>query len=261
MTIGAFITQTQPQERGDLWLACRQSLGGFVDELTIVDGELTWPREFSWDIIGQHFQKGYEQSTADWVVHADLDFIFHEHDYSAIRQAIEDNKHAPALSFWKYQFILPDRYNLKSRLVIAVNKAKYGDRIKFNGGGDLCQPTLDGEYIKPDSVPEARIPFYNYEKLIKSETQIKDDVGRMARAWGRCFGNNHLGGPDDESAYNEWLKMSIGRFKKPQEAIELDKHPEIMQNIIKELTPEQWGYSGFDHLGINNYVKNLRSSR
>lgn len=156
----------------------------------------------------------------------------------------------PALSFYKYQFILPDRYNLKSRLVVAVNKGKYGDRIRFDSGGDLCQPSLDGRYIDPQSVPEAKIGFYNYEKLLKTESQIKDDVSRMARAWQHHFGEYKLGGPDDESAYREWLTMVKGRFSKPQTACPFDEHPKYVKETIKNLKPENWGYNGFGELGV-----------
>ena len=187
------------------------------------------------------------------MIHADLDFIFHERDFKAIRQAIEVYRDEPALSFWKYQFILPDRYNLKSRLVLAVNKAKFGDRIRFNSGGDLCQPSLDGLYINPSQIPEARIPFYCYEKLIKTEAQVIDDVERMADAWYRYFLHYRLG--TKQTAYKEWLKMVTGRFQKPQESILLTDHPIYVQNTISGLKRSQWGYSGFDKLVVNNYAK------
>ncbi len=254
MKIGAFVTITDPERRGDIYEQCRASLG-FADTITIIDGKDTWPQEFSWELIGEHFQRGYEQTDADWVLHVDTDFIFHGQDYAAIRAAFERHNDSPALSFWKYQFILPDRYNLKSRLVIAVNKKLLGDRIRFDSGGDLCQPSLDGYELTPDDVPEAKVPFYNYEKLLKSEAQIKDDVGRMARAWQRRFGEFKLGS-DDESAYQEWLNMTLGRFKgRGQEEIPLSAHPKVMQETIKNLRPDQWGYSGLNHLPENNYVK------
>jgi hypothetical protein len=250
--ISAFITITRPEERGDLYEQCHKSAWGFADEVVVIDGD--WPQEFSWPTIGEHFQKGYEASAGDWVFHLDTDFIFHERDYAAIRKACEDNPEAPALSFLKRQFILPDRFNLKSRLVIAANKGKYGERIRFDSGGDQCQPSLDGEYIEPGTVPDIRIPFYNYEKLIKTQAQVKDDVGRMARAWQRHFGNYLLGGPEDTDAYREWLQMQIGRFSKPQEHIQLSAHPKLMQNTIRNLTPDQWGYSGFGELEVNDYA-------
>lgn len=280
MKISVFTTATRPDKRGD---HVEQSIGsytGLADEVIYVDGgnlreteydiawvngafvdpqikiiKHHWPDEFDWKFIGEQFQRGYEACTGDWVIHADLDFVFHEQDYVAIRKAFEDNPDAPALSFWKYQFIQPDRYNLKSRLVIAVNKGKYGDRIIFDSGGDLCQPSLDGKELKPDNVPEARIPFYNYEKILKTEAQVKDDVGRMARAYERHFGEFKLGGPDDESAYQGWLNMQIGRNSKPQQHVALSFHPKVMHDTIRNLTPDQFGHSGFGFFKPSIYAK------
>lgn len=255
MKVSAFITITHPEKRGDLFNECYQAATSFADEIVIVDGARTWPREFDWKVIGQHFQRGYEEAAGDWVVHLDTDFIIHENDAFALRKAINLNISAPALSLWKYQFVLPDRYNLKSRLVLAVNKAKYGSRIRFDSGGDLCQPSLDGRELTADDVPEARIPFYNYDKLIKNQDQIRDDVGRMARAWQRHFGEYKLGGPDDESAYQVWLEMTLGRFNgRSHEEIPLEAHPKVVQETIAKLKPHQWGYNGFGNLPRNNYV-------
>jgi len=266
MKISVFTTMTNPEERGDNWKDAIRCYEDLADEVIVINGgkwfngaaaktkvvHSAWPQEFKWPFIGKQFQKGYENATGDWVIHADLDFIFHENDFRAIRRAFEDNPEAPALSFYKWQFTLPDRYNLKSRLVIAVNKKAYGNRIRFDSGGDLCQPSLDGQYISPSDVPEARIPIYNYEKLLKTEVQIRDDVTRMARAWEKHFKEAKLGTTD--SAYFEWLNMSIGRFAKPQRKIELSEHPKYVQTTIQNLRPSQWGYSGLGHLKENRYV-------
>jgi hypothetical protein len=254
MIIGAFITYTYPVQRGDTFSQCKYQARRAFDKVTEINGVETWPYEFNWPLIGEHFQAGYSCTEADWVIHLDADFIIHEDDYQAIREACEKAGDAPALSFYKWQFILPDRYNLKSRLVVAVNKGKYGDRIRFDSGGDLCQPSLDGKYLSPDDVPAAKVPIYNYEKILKTEAQVKDDVGRMARAYERHFGEFKLGGPDDESAFREWMHMQKGRFTKPQKHIPLSDHPKVMQETIKNLKPEQFGYDGFGQLGRNDYA-------
>ena len=255
MALSIFTTITDPDKRGDNFAdayACYESL---ADEVVVIDGKETWPKEFNWQIIGEHFQMGYEACTEEWVIHADLDFIFHENDYNAIRQACNDNTEASALSFWKYQFVRPDRYNIKSRLIIAVNKGVCGDRIRFNGAGDLCQPTIDGELITPDDVPEACIPFYNYDFMLKTEDQIKDDIGRMDRAYHRHF-DRWLYSKDGtaKSAYAGWLEMVSGRGNKPSKEIPLSDHPEVMQETIKNLRPDQFGYNGFGMFPDNNYV-------
>lgn len=274
MKLSVFTTATNPVSRGDLFDEAMDCYRDLADEVIYIDGSgdfkdgqkiqyedktievySHWPKEFSWKLIGNQFQKGYEACTGDWVIHADLDFIFHQDDFERIRRACEDNPEAPALSFWKYQFILPDRYNLKSRLVIAVNKKKYGDRIRFDSGGDLCQPSLDGANIRPDDVPQSRVPIYNYEKILKTKEQVMDDVGRMERAYRRHFNETQYGSDGtDEHAYKLWLKAQLGKFAKPQKTIPLSSHPKYIQKTIKNLTPEQFGYDGHGRLGRNIYV-------
>jgi hypothetical protein len=274
MKLSVFTTVTDPKRRGDNFIDAWNCYSELADEVVRVDGSdkdikiwdnhhtyyvkegVEWPQEFSWPLIGQQFQRGYEACTGDWVIHADLDFIFHERDFATLRKALELNKDAPGLSFWKYQFILPDRYNLKSRLVLAVNKGKYGDRIRFDSGGDLCQPSLDGQQIQIDDVPEARVPFYNYEKLLKTKEQIMNDQGRMERAYFRHFKRYQLAeNGTDESAYDGWLRMQQGRFNKPQEFIGWGEHPQYVRETIRKLKPEQWGYSGFGNLEVNMYAQ------
>ena len=246
MKLGAFITKTRPEKRGDTFEQCYAMAKECFDTVTVIDGDKTWPQEFDWPLIGQHFQRGYEQCDADWVFHLDTDFIFHERDYEGIRQVCISD--APALSFWKYQIFKPNRYTLKSRLVIAVNKSRYSDRIRFDSGSDLCQPSLDGEYIKPDSIPEARIPFYNYEKLTKTKEQIMEDCGRMDRAYHRHFGTYQLGNGTDESAFEGWCGMIKGRYTKHNNFLDIADHPKVMQETIKNLKTEQFGYNCFGML-------------
>lgn len=244
MRIGAFITITRPEERGDLYNQCYNMAKDCFDEVTIIDGADTWKYEFEWTDIGKHFQWGYERANTDWVFHLDTDFIFHEQDFSAIREACETHPDSPAVSFYKWQFIQPHKYNLKSRLLLAVNKKKFGNRIKFNGGGDLCQPTLDGHDLDLNEMPQSGVAFYNYEHLLKTKEQTREDVERMDRAYHRRF-NKWLYSTDGTDAFDGWLHMVKGRYQKPQKELSLDKHPKYVQETIKNLKPENFGYNGW----------------
>jgi hypothetical protein len=124
----------------------------------------------------------------------------------------------------------------------------YGDRIRFDGGGDLCQPTLDGEYIDPLNIPQVRIPIWNYECILKTKEQVKEDKGRFARAWQRTYGAYKLSGPDEESAYEKWLDMIKGRYTKHTKKLKLSDHPKVMQETIQGLKPKNFGYNGFGEL-------------
>lgn len=260
MKLSIFTTLTDPDSRGDTHYESLKCYMELADETLIVDGSYSpfvesgadflkvvsneWPQEFSWEFIGQQFQRGYEACTGDWVIRADLDYLFHERDFGKIRQALKDYPSAPAVSFYKWQFILPDRYNLKSRLLIAVNRKAFGDRITFSGAGDLCQPQLDGKDIDINDMPQAGVPFYNYEKLLKTKEQIIDDVERMDNAYLRYF-NETLYSTDELTAYDGWYNMVSGRFNKPQEKIRLEQHPKYIIETIRNLKPEQFGYDGF----------------
>lgn len=261
MGLSIFTTTTDAARRGDTFRESLKCYEDLADEVVIVNGgwgvhswednkrktvRSYWPREFSWEFIGQQFEKGYQACTQDWCIRMDLDFLFHEKDFEAIKQMLSAHPLAPALSFYKKQFILPDRFNVKSRLVLALNKKEYGDRLKLNGGGDLCQPTLDGRELMIDGLPETGIAIYNYEKLVKTKKQIADDQGRMERAWFKRFGEYQMSKDGtDESAYKAWYQMQQGRFNKPNEKIKLSEHPKYIQETIKNLKPENFGYNGF----------------
>ena len=114
---------TNPEKRMDPWreaLACYEDL---ADEV-VRSGE-DWPYEFTWDYIGKVFNESYQKATGDWVIRMDLDYFFHEKDFENIRKILGDNFDKPAVAFPKYQFFTPDRYALKTNIVIAYNKKNY----------------------------------------------------------------------------------------------------------------------------------------
>jgi len=206
MKLSIFTTLTYPDTRGDTWneaISCYEQL---TDEIVVVEGDKKfetevaffmptkvsviqneWPKEFDWPFIGQQFQRGYEACTGDWAIRMDLDMVFHEDEFDRIRDVLT-NVDTPVAAFYKRQFIRPDRFNVKSRLILAVNKGRYSKHFRFDGGGDLCQLTLDGRYIEPGDVYNPKIPIWNYECLLKTKEQVTEDVGRMDRAYHRHFG-------------------------------------------------------------------------
>lgn len=246
MKISIITTATNPEQRMDPFAEAMACYHDLADEV-IVTGQ-DWPEEFEWDHIGKTFQEGYEQATGDWVIRMDLDYLFHHRDLMRIRKALENHANEPAMSFWKYQFLLVDRYQIKARPVIAMNKGMFD--IKLNGGGDLCQPTLNGELLHPDKVTETKVPIYNYDFSFKTAELIRGDFGRFSRAWEKTFKNRELGGPDNESAFDYFKEMMVGRFSgRGHEKIALDEHPVYIQDRIKAMTPDLFGHSMFGWVG------------
>lgn len=265
--ISIFTTVSDPIDRKDLFYQALQSYRPLADEIVVVNGgkrikktsdrlwdkmiEHPWPQEFKWDFIGQQFQRGYDACTGDWVIRMDLDYILHESCYAVVKRNLRNNPEVHAFSFRKEQFLIADRFNCKSRPELVLNKKKFGELFKLNGGGDLCQPTLSGKPLK--RVMDVGAAVWNYDFLLKTKSIIKKDIGRFARAWTQEFGDRKLGGPDDESAFEKFMEMQTGRFNRPQQILDLSAHPAVMHNTLRRITPDQFGYNMWGNVETATY--------
>lgn len=277
-TLTIVTTATRPTERQDAWKEALRSYLDLADTVLILLGESIpsptaqeivetfhgeerlkfmlspWPEEFEWSFIGQQFNRAYQAAESDWVIRSDLDYVFHEKDMVHIRNFLDFNPDIPAASFWKYQFLLVDRFQIKSRPVIAMNKKRFGTRIKLNGGGDLCQPTLDDIFLPSESVLEVKAPIWNYDFCFKDKMVIEKDFARFSRAWQKTFGEYRLGGPDQESAFAYFRNMMMGRFLgSPHESVALEDHPRYIQPVLRSLKSDKFGYEGFGWFGSRSH--------
>ena len=80
--------------------------------------------------IGKTFHSGFQQCKTDWVIRMDLDYFFHENDFAKLKQILKKNIDSPSVAFPQYQFFTPDRFQVKTKLCIALNK-KYFPSIKI----------------------------------------------------------------------------------------------------------------------------------
>lgn len=248
---------TNPSERMDPWeeaLACYKD---FADEVVIV-GE-TWPEEFKFSYIGESFQEGFDKSSGDWVIHMDIDNFLHENNIAQLRNVLSKYDNLPTISFPKYQIFSPDRYHIKSNMCIALNKKKF-PKIKMNGGGDLCQPTLEGDLLKPSDFPLIKIPIWNYDSVFKTKNILSKDRARFARAWFREFNEwGDRGGGTEEEAFEAWFKMIQQRYKNHVLKLSIDDHPKYIKEKLNNLSEKQFGYDlfGFKYnvkRNFNNYL-------
>lgn len=240
-------TYTNPEERMDPWKEALACFGDLADE--VVRTGQDWPDEFSWEYIGKTFNEGFELATGDWVIRMDLDYFFHENDFGRIRNILSKSFDKPAVAFPKVQFFTPERYAIKTNIVIAYNKKNFPN-IKLDGGGDLCLPTLNGKEILPTEVPISKIWLWNYDSMFKTKEVISKDRARFARAWYRHFKNwGKEDGEDLEKAYNTWITMVRGRYAKHTKLINVNEHPKYIKEKIANLEEKHFGYNAF---GLRN---------
>jgi len=259
MKISFNTSYTNPESRNDPWKEAMNCYHYFSDEV-IVTGE-NWPEEFKFSLIGEIFQEGFEKSEGDWVIHMDIDNFIHEEDRDKLFRDLKKFNDFPAISFQKFQFFNPNKFSLKSRMLIALNKSKFPN-LKLNGGGDLCQPTLNGKSLEIEKLPKSYIPIWNYDSIFKTKNIISQDRARFARAWYREFGNyGDRGGPTETEAFNAWSKMISNRLSFHVHNMNINQHPKFIKESLKEINDSYFGFNNFEINYKKLDLKNLSKEK
>jgi len=250
MKVTVFTHMTNPELRNDPWREAMECFNDIGEEVVVV-GE-NWPTEFKWDYIGKVFQEGFDKCTGDWAFWMDIDTMFHENSFEVIKEELTTYKDYPAIAFPKYQIFTPDRYHMKTHLVVALNK-KLFPNIKMNGGGDKLQPTINDKLIEISEIPKSTQPVWNYDSVFRTKEIIKEDRARFARAWNRFFKDlGDRGGEVPDEAYDAWLKMVLERYQYHVLKLKINDHPKFIKDSLIKLNEDNFGYSMF---GYKNKVK------
>lgn len=247
--ISIFTTYTDPGKRMDPWKEALNCYKDFADEV-IITGE-NWKEEFRWKEIGETFQEGFDSSTNDWVIRMDIDYFFHQNDKRKLLNALKKSNDYPAIALPQYQFFTADRFHMKTRLCVVLNKKKFPN-IKLNGGGDYCLATLDNKLITPNNVPNFNIPIYQYDSMFRTKEIIAADRARFARAWFREFGEyGSRGGPNEKEAFEAWIDEIKLKYSHHTNKFNINHHPIYIIEKLKNLSKNQFG---FDMFGNKNKV-------
>jgi len=122
MKITVATTYTNPEERRDPWKEALSCYEDFADEIVVTGSD--WPQNFSWELIGETFNKGFKEASGDWVMRMDIDYFLHQKDKNKLYKTLEKYKDYPVISLPQYQIFTPDRYQIKTRLCLIFNKKK-----------------------------------------------------------------------------------------------------------------------------------------
>lgn len=250
MKISIFTHMTNPEERMDPWQEALDCYNYYANEVITV-GE-NWPFEFKFDYIGKVFQEGFDACSGDWVINMPTDMFLHEKDKEKLLFELEMNNDKPAVVFPKFKFYTPKKCEFKTFDTLAINKNKFSE-VKFNGGGDLCLPTLNGVVLDQYNVPIVNIPIWNYDSSFRTKEIISQDRARFARAWFREFDRwDDRGGETEEEAYKAWLLQVNNRLSKHLIKTNIKSHPMFIQEKLSTLDNNQFGYDCF---GLASSVK------
>lgn len=241
-------------------------------------------RENDYMMYGEQYRKGFENTTGDWAIKCDIDYFFHEDDWEDIRTCLEASRD-DVLFMAKKQFILVDRYRVKALMPIVFRGTLRG-RVAFDSRGDYTWPRVDGIEVSDKSKAVSRKDYVIVLDNV-TEEQIKKRLPKVYKEGDKmycmnrriCVTNFDMCFKDKETISREFLKQSKARFIKTgadwgqteEEALDClvsmqkgrlsrgwamakpEDYPKHIKEKVKNITPEQFGYSLF-----GNWEKNGR---
>jgi len=180
---------------------------------------------------------------------------FSREGYEEIRETLEVLSDFDVATFQKYGFTRWDKYTQKGGIPMAINKGKVGDAIKFgkptNGKTDLCYPinvTRDSDVPEGTYTPEhfgkVGLPVYNYDCTFRTQDFQREEFWRFSKAYHSYFHAWPFGDTEDK-AFETFKDMMKGRFERSPYKLEIKDHPKYIQEKLSNLTPEQFGHSGW----------------
>ncbi|KKM17062.1 hypothetical protein LCGC14_1679540 [marine sediment metagenome] len=283
MKISIITTITNPDERQYAWAEAIRNYLALADEVVIVNGgeplyenldfmdnprlriiNLPWPDKWHWSELPVHLNAGLEAATGVWVIKTDIDYFFHEKDMPTIRFGLNEAENYAIAGFQKRGIINRNRYYNKCDLPVAINKASMGSAIKFgidpDQETDWCFPVMvNGEktFKNGNKVPLGKvapenlaygvgIPIWNYDAFFRTKEVQKKEFWRFAQAYATAFDKSW--GKTEEGSFKYWVEMMRSRVAKIHNPLDILSHPIHIQERLKAMTPDEWGYNNWDKL-------------
>ena len=233
------------------------------NKITIIqDKETYWEDDWTYWRMGRNLARGFDECTGDWIIKFDTDYLFQDDYYLRGEFEVMTDEKRYILSLSRRNFQMTDRYFEKSQKTLAVNKklcietgldVKWGYDLKNWG---LCDEAivyketkdnlLQGDLLR--SVAKKGLTgcdIFNYGYSFRSEEVGKELMFRNMRAFYRQQGK---GVPTKENIWESYKCACRNAFEKSKQyPVEFSEHPEVIQERIKNLTPDRQGYNYWGH--------------
>lgn len=270
-TIGTYILVQNPKTNNYPYLETINCCLDFADEILLVDGgtndgsfeklpkdkrikimKREWPDNSDWNYLTQQYDFGLQNLSTDWRIKMDADYVFHEDDVKSIKQFLEQNQDKKIVSFEKCGFNLIDRYRVKTKVGLAVNK-KLDPNIHWNSNdkyqsGDVV---LEEETWTPSG-----IKVWVYDNCFKNKKNIGKVMNKFAKACWNKYGKN-WGYESEKKALWFFIKLARTRIESYQQnIIRLEEHPKYIQEKIKNMNKKMLGFSLFGYKKAGYFENN-----
>jgi len=249
----------------------------------VCDEDTKWEEDWFYSRMSHNFNRGYEECTGDAVFKFDVDFILDEECVGIVNKKynfredceLKAKRGKCILQYNRLNYILVDRHYIKKQtpfLVFRDNCKQRGLNVKWgvdlvsHGWGNipiiykLTENGINfGQKFTKSEIDDSITTIHNYNYTFQNIETVKELRYRNLKAtikqknleykWIKISKMKDLGENVERDGIPDFLKEEIlGKFARPQTAVPLEKHPQIIREKIKAMTPDMLGYGAFGWL-------------
>ncbi len=200
----------------------------------------------NWGRISWGIQKttGYHACRGDCVVMFDADGILHEKDHQLVRDKIEDfmaQTERPVALWTKYRCYGPNKYYFQDRHYGIFNKKFLGDKFDFfdktKGAANLGRFTTEPANMRT----LLGVTLFGYEHTWDTWEIYKEKLQAYGKMLDRLQNKNR----DLDGYIKRQITQASDRMKKTNKSMAISEHPKYIQQRLRDITPDHYGYNYF----------------
>ncbi len=267
MKISAFTIMSEPEKLRYPYLEAVKSFLPLCDEIKIVFNALKEDNEaleklknldpkveviqglfdytkFGWASQGIMRTNGYYACIGDLVLMFDADGILHERDVEFARGELTkffEGDQNRVFGFWmKKRFNQRERWVRQAKHSGFYNKKLLGNSFNFYGSNKLAVPNWGLLPKDKDRGQQLDVYLYGYERCWDDKELF--DMKLKDR---RIMQLSVSSMPSEEKYIKEFMQERWDKVDKEGTFMQISEQPAIIQDKLREITPEQFGYNLF----------------
>lgn len=254
--------------------------------------ESKWEEDWSYSRLGKNFNIGFENCTGDWVIKFDADYVVHENCYGLVntsknfRKDLEKafNENKLTISFTRNNVMTADKIFVKGKKTFGVNKHRlletkrnigFGlDVGRWSWGFDVIVKRFEengiwfGDLLRTNDVDAIPcLGLFNYDFVFNTYERARErrNSNHIALMRQLNYPYKHIKVEPDYSVehaieytndayFDNYINGIVHGFQnRYKEQILIERHPLIIQDKIKAITPDLFGYNCWNKLDKSSY--------
>ena len=201
--------------------------------------------KYGWLTYGIARTTGYHACKGDVILMFDADGVLHENDHDTLTKELDEfvrNRNMPT-GFWeKYRFYQPTSYYQQHKHSGIYNKAILGDRFDFLHPSRKGIPNFSRLKSEEGRSKKFSVNLFGYEHLWDTKEVLEYKVNRYGKM---IDGLHDKPFKTPEEYFDEYMDNLIKNFRQKRQTMEIEKHPQIMQEKLRGIGQEHFGCNFF----------------